>query len=87
MRDSVTIHARFNGPLESGNGGYSAGALASFIDGAVEVTLRSPVPLDTSLRVSREDDGRVLARDGDELASISPCVWLGSGLRFSVQLT
>jgi hypothetical protein len=66
VSESVTIPARFNGPLESGNGGYSAGALAAFLEGAVEVSLRRPVPLDTALRVSR-DDGRVLAFDGEDL--------------------
>lgn len=69
MSESVTISARFNGPLESGNGGYSAGALAAFLEGSVEVRLRRPVPLDTALVVSREDDGRVLARDGEDLVA------------------
>ncbi len=69
MSNSVTIPARFNGPLESGNGGYSAGALAAYLDGAAEVSLRRPVPLDTALMVSREDDGRVLAFDGEDLVA------------------
>jgi hypothetical protein len=69
VSESVTIPARFNGPLDSGNGGYSAGALAAFLEGAAEVSLRRPVPLDTALRVSREDDGRVLAFDGEDLVA------------------
>lgn len=69
MSESVTIPARFNGPLDSGNGGYSAGALAAFLDGAVEVSLRRPVPLDTALGVSRENDGGVLALDGENLVA------------------
>jgi hypothetical protein len=69
VSEAITVPGRFNGPLESGNGGYSAGALASFLDGPVEVTLRSPVPLDTPLRVSREDDGRVLALDDEDLVA------------------
>lgn len=69
MSESVTVPARFNGPLESGNGGYSAGALAALLEGAVEVSLRRPVPLDTELRVSREDDGTVLAFDGEDLVA------------------
>jgi hypothetical protein len=69
VSESVTIPARFNGPLQSGNGGYSAGALAAFLGGAVEVSLRRPVPLDTALRVRREDDGKVLAFDGDDLVA------------------
>ncbi len=66
MSESFTVPARYNGPLESGNGGYSAGALAAFLDGTAEVSLRRPVPLDTALLVSREDDGRVLALDGED---------------------
>lgn len=69
MSEAITIPARCNGPLESGNGGYSAGALAAFLEGAVEVSLRRPVPLDTALRVSREDGGKVLAFDGEDLVA------------------
>lgn len=69
MSESVTISARFNGPLESGNGGYSAGALAAFLEGAAEVSLRRPVPLDTVLRVRRGDNGEVLAFDGEDLVA------------------
>lgn len=69
MSTSIVIPARFNGPLESGNGGYSAGAIAAFVEGPAEVSLRRPVPLDTPLTVGREDDGRVLALDGEELVA------------------
>jgi hypothetical protein len=66
---SIVVPGRFNGPLESGNGGYSCGAIAAFVGGAAEVSLRRPVPLDTPLGVSREDDGRVLAFVGEELVA------------------
>lgn len=66
MPPSIAIPARFNGPLASGNGGYSAGALAGFIDGAAEVELRQPVPLDRELAVERRDS-TVVALDGDDL--------------------
>lgn len=69
MSESVTIPARFNGPLESGNGGYSAGVLTTLLDGAVEVSLRRPVPLDAALRIDRAEDGRVLAFDGEDLVA------------------
>lgn len=69
MSESATIPARFNGPLESGNGGYSAGALAAFLEGAVEVSLRRPVPLDTALVVTRGGDGKVMAFDGEDLVA------------------
>lgn len=67
MPASITIPARYNGPLEHGNGGYSAGVLAGFLDGAVEVKLRRPVPLDRELAVEEPAPSRVLVRDGDEL--------------------
>lgn len=50
---NITIPKRFCGPPTSGNGGYSCGRLASFFEGAVEVTLRAPPPLDTKLRVEK----------------------------------
>lgn len=67
MTDSVSIPKRFNGPLDSGNGGYSCGAIAGFVDGQAEVSLRRPVPLDRPLAVVRGDDGSVRALDGDDL--------------------
>ena len=54
-----TIPARYRGPYTSGNGGYSAGALARFIEGPVTVRLNVPPPLDTPLKV--EDRGDHLA--------------------------
>lgn len=64
--ESVSIPARFNGPLENGQGGYSAGIAAGLVGGAVEVTLRRPVPLDTELAVERDDDGgSIQLLDGD----------------------
>ena len=53
----ITIAGRFCGPSRSGNGGYSSGRLAAYIDGPAEITLRAPPPLDTALRVEREGDG------------------------------
>ena len=37
--DVVTIGRRYRGPLDSANGGYTAGLLGSRLDGAAEVTL------------------------------------------------
>lgn len=47
----VTIPARFNGPPDSGNGGYSAGVVAAFIEGDACVRLHSPPPLGRPLQV------------------------------------
>jgi hypothetical protein len=64
VAESVSIPRRFNGPLESGHGGYCSGAIASLLDGAAQVSLRRPVPLDTPLDVTREGDGSVHVLDG-----------------------
>jgi hypothetical protein len=61
---TVTIAARFRGPPHSGNGGYACGAFADLLRApsesggqAAEVTLRSPVPLDTAMRVEQRPEG------------------------------
>jgi hypothetical protein len=66
--NSITIARRYRGPLDSGNGGYTAGLLAGFVDGPAEVTLRLPPPLERPLRVTA-DDGRVLLLDGETLVA------------------
>jgi hypothetical protein len=67
MPDALRIPAGFNGPRESGNGGYSAGAVAAFVGEPAEVSLRSPVPLDRELEVVRDADGSVRVLDGETL--------------------
>lgn len=62
----ITIPRRFCGPPSSGNGGYSSGRIASFIDGAAEVTLRLPPPLEVPLRVEKDGAG-VKVWNGDAL--------------------
>lgn len=56
---TLTIPYRFRGPPNSGNGGYVCGALARWIEGAAEVTLRAPPPLETAL----------------DLVEVEPAVW------------
>jgi len=53
MTEILTIDKHFQGPPHTGNGGYVCGLLGSQIDGAVEVTLRSPAPLDVALRLEQ----------------------------------
>jgi len=58
------IDARFNGPPNSGNGGYVAGKIAEILGGPCEVTLRKPPPLDKTLILRRIDEGgEVLSGD------------------------
>lgn len=72
MDDTIIIAAGFNGPRLSGNGGYVGGGMAGRFtekfggDGAVEVTLLAPIPIERSLRVALEGEALTL-RDGDTL--------------------
>lgn len=68
---ALTIARRFQGPPESGNGGWVSGAVASFVPTtaqapAVTVRLASPPPLEEPLDV-RLADGGVRIVDGDQL--------------------
>jgi hypothetical protein len=65
--EQIIVAARFNGPLDSGNGGYSAGLMAALADGPATVSLRSPVPLGRPLEVARDGDGPIRALDGETL--------------------
>ncbi|MET0957294.1 MAG: hypothetical protein ABWZ18_02185, partial [Solirubrobacterales bacterium] len=69
MPESLSIPRRFNGPLESGQGGYVAGLVSGFLDGVAEVSLRRPVPLETPLELVFEDDGSVGVVDGETLVA------------------
>jgi len=69
MSATVSIPGRFNGPRDSGNGGYCSGVVASFVEGPAEVSLRSPAPLDTPLEVVTDGDGVVRALDGETLVA------------------
>lgn len=51
--DVLSVSSRFNGPRESGNGGYVAGLLAGQLPGVpATVTLRQPPPLERALKVA-----------------------------------
>jgi hypothetical protein len=63
VADSLVIPARFNGPPDSGHGGYSAGLAASLVDGPAEVALRAPPPLETPLTPERREDGSAALLD------------------------
>jgi hypothetical protein len=76
----LIVPRRFRGPESSGNGGWTAGALAALVDHdvptdraarwpTISVSLRLPPPLDTPLQVV--DDGRetVASLDGVAVAS------------------
>jgi hypothetical protein len=72
----LVVPQRFRGPARSGNGGWTAGALAERVCDAsgcptVEVTLRMPPPLDVAMHVRRrvgDDVGATLSFDGATVA-------------------
>ena len=75
ITETISIERRFRGPPTSGHGGYVGGLLASYLDdAAIEVTLKAPVRLDTSLEtkvhgtVELCSDGQLIA-----FARARPC--------------
>lgn len=73
MSDTVTIAREFNGPTDSGNGGYVSGLLAKRFDEIVSVSLRMPPPLDTPLAVAKDGDALNLTlADGTLVAHTEP---------------
>ncbi|MFC4346774.1 hypothetical protein ACFO5Q_02805 [Kordiimonas lipolytica] len=70
MIEQVTIDARYKGPPNSGNGGYSCGVMARHLDGIVEASLRLPPPLDTPLEIVATDEG-VVMQHGETLVGIA----------------
>ena len=64
--DTMIIPARFKGPPQSANGGYTCGLMARLIEGDAAVNLRIPPPLDTPMAVTRSD-GRVELYHEDRL--------------------
>ncbi len=65
MPQQIEIPARFNGPPNSGNGGYSCGVIAAFIDGPARVRLHQPPPLDHNMDVRDIENQAVGLFDGD----------------------
>ena len=71
--DTIVIASRYCGPPQSGNGGYSCGVLANFIDGPVAVRLKASPPLDVPMNVERDGETVRLLRDGAVIAEAKPC--------------
>jgi hypothetical protein len=72
MAEQILIERRFRGPNESGNGGYTCGLVAQFVDGPAEVTLRVPPPLQTPLTVERDGEAVRALDDGTLVAEAKP---------------
>jgi hypothetical protein len=64
----VVIPRRFCGPPDSGNGGYTCGLVAKFLDGASEVTLRKPIPIEREMVIEMAGE-KALLKDGETLVA------------------
>jgi len=62
---AVTIERRFNGPPDSGNGGYVCGLLATAARADLRVRLLQPPPLETPLNVEPGEAGTWWLRQGE----------------------
>ncbi len=72
----VIVAERFCGPSDSGNGGYTCGLLAGFIEGPAQITLRRPPPLDRPLTIEVNPEATVSLLDHDLL--------IAEGIAFAV---
>ena len=70
-RTTLLVPTRCNGPDASGNGGWTAGALAEHAPGPgpVVVRLMAPPPLETALQVEVDGDGARLEHRGRTVAT------------------
>jgi hypothetical protein len=68
VAEAIVIPSRFNGPPDSGNGGYTCGLVAGFVGNPAEVSLRAPPPLELPLEVESSNGG-VAIRHGDTLVA------------------
>lgn len=72
----LVVPTRFRGPNSSGNGGWSAGAIAALLDpahgSAVTVTLRQPPPLETPMDIAADGAGLVATADGATVLEAQP---------------
>ncbi|MEZ5155184.1 MAG: hypothetical protein R2718_03645 [Solirubrobacterales bacterium] len=66
---TLTVPARYNGPRDSGQGGYTAGLIAMRMGELAEVTLRSPIPLDRELEIEELDGEGLRLLDGETLVA------------------
>jgi hypothetical protein len=63
---TLTIASRFNGPPDSGNGGYVCGVFAIALEADVRVRLVAPPPLERVLQIEHDESTDAYAlEDGD----------------------
>ena len=65
--ETIMIERKYNGPPDSGQGGYVCGVIANRIGVTAEVTLRAPPPLEKPLELVLEGDRTVRLLDGGKV--------------------
>lgn len=70
----IRIDSRFNGPPDSGNGGYTTGLIAAAVGAPVRVRLLQPPPLEQDLSIMAVADDRWEVRHGSTpVATATKC--------------
>ena len=64
---SVTIPAKYKGPPNIANGGYVCSLFSGYIDGACDVMIKLPTPLDRELQIRSNGNGFFYLMDGDQV--------------------
>jgi hypothetical protein len=72
VADSLVIPRRFNGPPDSGHGGYSAGLAAGLVEGTAEVRLLAPPPLDAELHAELDEGAWRVRCEDTEVMRAAP---------------
>lgn len=68
----LIIDSHYNGPPDSGNGGYTCGLIDAYTDYLCEITLRKPVPLNSNLEVHSVDSGHEIKWGEELIATARP---------------
>ena len=70
MTSTLTFAARFRGPPDSANGGYTAGVLAQYVSGAAD--LDSGIPANSELSVKLFIDASATTQAGYQVYLFYP---------------
>ena len=71
--NEIVVAPQFRGPPYSGNGGYVGGLMAEAIGGPATIVLRAAIPLETPLRLERDDNRlRLFDAAGALIAEATP---------------
>lgn len=76
-RPPFRISRRFEGPVGSGQGGWTAARFAELVDAPLTIALRAPIPFDTDLSVIDDGADRWRLTTDDETTIMIGEAWAG----------